>query len=44
MADPNFNEPGPIDILLGAGLFAEIVKEGTKKFNNIRLEGPIVKT
>lgn len=37
MADPAFDEPGPIDLLLGADIFAEIVKDGLKKFNENRL-------
>ena len=37
LADPEFAESGKIDLLLGAGLFAEIVKEGSHKFNGKQL-------
>lgn len=37
LADPTFNVPGPIDILLGAGMYAEIIKNGTRKFNSNQL-------
>ena len=34
LADPTFDIPGPIDLLLGADLFAAIVKKGFHKFND----------
>lgn len=37
MADPAFNQPGQIDLLLGADMFAEIIKAGTNKYNNNKL-------
>lgn len=37
MADLNFAEPAQIDLLLGARLYAEILKEGILKFNNNQL-------
>lgn len=37
MADPNYTEPAQIDLLLGARLYAEIVKEGIRKYNNNQL-------
>lgn len=37
MADPAFDETGPIDLLLGAGPFAEIIKEGIHKLNGNKL-------
>ncbi|XP_054745968.1 uncharacterized protein LOC129250364 [Anastrepha obliqua] len=37
IADPTFNIPGQIDILIGAGLFFEILSKG-----QIRLNGPVI--
>lgn len=37
LADPSFNTPGQIDILLGADVFALILKDGIKKFNQNQL-------
>ena len=28
LADPGFNEPGPIDMLIGNGLFWDLIKDG----------------
>lgn len=31
LADPNFNEPGPVDLPLGSDVYAKILSEGIRK-------------
>jgi hypothetical protein len=42
LADPNFNKPGPIHLLIGANLAADIILPGVKKEGNYLLQNTVL--